>query len=146
MDIVLQFLFISGLIIVGFLVVAFLLWYKTKRYIDKAHKAIGVVIKVKKIPFEHRNTYSPVVRFETSDGRALSFTDPVSKYPAEFEVGERAHVLYDPNDPHRARAVKRISDLFISAKLFGGAGAALLALGLLLGMALGLRSYLSGLF
>jgi hypothetical protein len=146
MDTVLQVLFVSGSIILGFFLIAGFLWYRTRRYIKRSHKAIGVVIKVKKIPFENRDTFSPVVRFETGDGRALSFTDPVSKYPAEFEVGEQTPVLYDPRNPHKARAVKRISDLFISAQLFGGAGAVLLVLGLLAGMAFGLRNYLSGLF
>jgi hypothetical protein len=146
MDIVIQFSLVSGSIILGFLLAGFILWYKTKRFIDKSRKTIGVVIKVRKVPFQNRDTFSPVVRFQTGDGRALSFADPVSKYPAEFEVGEQAHVLYDPQNPHKARAVKKISDLFLSAKLFGGAGAALLALGLLIGMAFGLRNYLSGPF
>jgi len=70
---------------------------------DKAQKVIGAVIKVRKVPFENRDTFSPVVRFTTRDGRALSFTDPISRYPAEFEVGERAQVLYNPQNPHKAR-------------------------------------------
>jgi hypothetical protein len=146
MDIVLQYFLIFVLIIAGFLLAGFVLWVRTKRFIDKAHKAEGVVIKVKKVPFENRDTFSPVVRFTTNDGRALSFTDPVSRFPAEFEVGERAQVLYDPQDPHQARAVKRLSDLFLSAKLFGAAGAALLVLGLLAGMVFGLTNNLPGSF
>src|SRR3972149_6835121 len=105
MDTVIQVSLISVLIISGFLLTGFILWYRTKRFLDKAHKSSGVVIKVKKIPFENRDTFSPVVRFTTSDGRALSFTDPNSSYPSEFKVGERADVLYDPQNPHRARAV-----------------------------------------
>jgi len=146
MDIMLQFAVVFGLIMVGLLLAGLILWYRTKRYIDRAHKAIGVVIKLRKVPFENRETFSPVVRFTTNDGRALSFTDPIARYPAEFEVGERTHVLYDPNNPHKARAVKRLSDLFLSAKLFGSASAALLALGLLSGIVFGLRNYFSGFF
>lgn len=93
MDTVLQFVFVSGLMVVGFLLAAFIFWYRTKRFIDKSHKTMGVVIKVKKVPFENRDTFSPVVCFTTNDGRALSFTDPIAKYPPEFEVGEQAHVL-----------------------------------------------------
>lgn len=122
-----------GLVVLSFLLAGFIAWYRVRRFIDRSHRAMGVVIKVRKIPFESRDTFAPVVRFTTGDGRALSFIDPVSKYPPEFEVGEQAQVFYDPRDPHRARVVKRLADLFISAKLLGGASAALLAVGLLMG-------------
>lgn len=144
MYIVSQFALAFGLIIIGCLIAGFIFWYRTKTFIDRSHKAIGVVIKVKKIPFENRDTFSPVVRFETRDGRALSFTDPISHYPAEFEVGDRTQVLYDPQDPHKARVVKRVSDLFFLAKLFGVTGAALLAVGLLAGVLFGLMNLLPG--
>jgi hypothetical protein len=104
------------------------------------------VIKVRSVPFEKWETFSPVVRFETSDGRALSFTDPISGYPAKFEVGERAQVLYDPHNPHRARTVKRLSDLFLTAKMFGAAGAALLVIGFLVGLLFELTSNMPGSF
>lgn len=141
-----QLVLVFGLVVAGFLVAGLVFWFRTRRFIDRSHKAIGVVIKVKKIPFENKDTFSPVVRFTTSDGRALSFTDPVSKFPAEFELGEKTQVLYDPRNPHKARAVKRISDLFILAKLFGVAGAALLAVGLVLGMFSWLMNNQPGLF
>ena len=54
----------------------------------------------------------------------------------------RSQVLYDPQDPHRARAVKTVSDLFLAAKLLGGAGVALLAAGLLAGLIAGLLNNL----
>lgn len=146
MNTVLQFSLIFGLVVLGFLLAGLLLWYRAKRFVDRSHRATGVVIKVKKIPFEHRDTFSPVVRFSTRDGRALSFTDPIAKYPAEFEVGDKTEVLYDPGDPHKARAVKSISDLFITARIFGTAGAALLAVGIVLGMIFGLMNVLPGSF
>lgn len=136
MDSVLQLFLISGLAILGFLLAGLFLWYRTKRFIDTMHKTTGVVIKVKRISFENRDTFSPVVRFATHDGRALSFTDSVSKYPPEFELGEQTQVFYDPQNPHQARVVKQVSDLFFSAKIFGVAGAALLTIMLLLGMVL----------
>jgi hypothetical protein len=129
-----QMVVLFGLVVTGFLLTGLVLWYRARKYIDRSHKATGVVIKVKRIPFQNKDTFAPVVRFTTSDGRALSFTDPVAKYPAEFELGEKAQVLYDPQNPHKARAVRRTSDLFILAKLFGAAGAVLLMVGLVLGV------------
>lgn len=147
MDLVLQGLTVFGLLIVGFLLAGFAFWYKAKRFIGRSKKANGVVIKIKKVPFEGRgDTFSPVVRFKTHDGRALSFTDPLCKYPAEFEVGEHTEVLYDPQDPHSARAVKNISDLFLLAKMFGVAGAALLAAGVVVGLVFGLTNNWPGSF
>jgi hypothetical protein len=133
MNSVLQVSLILGFVTVGFLVTGIVLWYRTRSFIDRSQKAIGVVIKVRKISFENRDTFAPVVRFSTSDGRNLSFTDRIARYPAEFEVGERTQVLYDLRNPHNARVVKRIPDLFLLSKLFGVAGGALLALGFVIG-------------
>jgi hypothetical protein len=137
MDIVLQVNLVFVLITSGFLLTGFLLWYRTKRMIARAQRATGVVIKVKKMTFENRDVFSPVIRFTTNDGRTLSFTDPHFSYPPEFKIGDRADVLYDPQNPHKARAVKDMSDLFFIAKLFGTAGTALLAAGVLIGAVLG---------
>lgn len=122
----------SGLLILGLLLASFGLWYRARRTINRTYQAVGVVIHVRKIAFEDWDTFSPVVRFTTHDGRALSFTDPVSKFPPEYEIGEHTQVLYDPGDPHRARAVKNISDLFIPAQMFGLTGSGLLLAALII--------------
>jgi hypothetical protein len=124
------------LIAAGCMLAGFVLWFGTKRYIERTKNARGVVLKIKTVPFESLETFAPVVRFETEDGRALSFTNPVSNYPSEFEVGEHVDVLYDPEDPHKARAVKKVSDLFLPAKMFRIAGTASMAVGFLVGLAL----------
>lgn len=142
MNTILHFLFVLGFVVLLFLMAGFVLWYRAKRFIDGTHQATGVVLKVKTIPFENRETFAPVIRFTTSDGRSLSFTDPISKFPAEFKVGDKAQVLYDPDDPHNARSVKKVSDLFLAAKMFTTAGFALLAMALLVGVSLGLIGYL----
>lgn len=116
----------GGFLILGLLLTGLGLWLRAKRTIGRTLQAEGVVIHVRKIPFEDWETFSPVVRFTTHDGRALSFTDPISKFPSEYEVGEHTQVLYDPQDPHQARAVKNIADLFLPAETFGLTGAALL--------------------
>jgi hypothetical protein len=143
MNIVLQFLLIFGFVISLFLTVGLVLWYRAKRFIAGTHQAEGVVLKVKAIPFDDRETFTPVVRFTTSDGRSLSFTDPVSRFPAEFKVGDKTQVLYDPKNPHNARAVRQVSDLFLAAKIFATAGFALLGMVLLAGMSLSLFTHIS---
>lgn len=135
----------GGVLILGLLLTSLALWYRAKRTIDKTYQAAGVVIHLRKIPFESWDTFSPVVRFTTHDGRALSFTDPVSKYPPEYEVGEHTQVLYDPKDPHQARAVKNISDLFSASKMFGLTGTALLVVALIVAAGTWLARQLLGL-
>ena len=136
----------GGVLIFGLLLTSLGLWYRAKRTIDRTYQAVGVVIHLRKIPFESWDTFSPVVRFTTHDGRALSFTDPFSKFPPEYEVGEHTQVLYDPKDPHQARAVKNISDLFLPAEMFGLTGTALLLVALLIAAATWAFRYLSGIF
>lgn len=125
----------GGFLILGLLLASLGLWFRAKRTISRTYQTEGVVIHLRKIPFESWETFSPVVRFTTHDGRALSFTDPVSKFPPEYEIGEHTQVLYDPNDPHQARAVKKISDLFLPAEMFGLLGTALLFVALIVAAA-----------
>ena len=146
MDIVLKVSLFSVMITAGFMLIGLLLWFRTKRLIQRAHKARGVVLKIKTVRYENRDTFTPVVRFATSDGRALSFTDPISSYPPEFEIGEQVDVLYDPQDPHKARAVKKVSDLFLPARLFRIASMASLAAGFLVSLALMLMNFVLSVF
>ncbi len=46
--------------------------------------------------------YYPVVRFNTEQRREYYFTSGVGAYPADYAVGERVEVLYNPEDPHEA--------------------------------------------
>jgi hypothetical protein len=44
----------------------------------------------------------PKVSFTTPQGEEISFTDPVGSYPADYEVGDRVEVLYNPENPQEA--------------------------------------------
>jgi hypothetical protein len=134
----------GGLLILGLLLTSLGLWYRAKRTINRTYQTRGVVIHLRKVSFEGWDTFSPVVRFTTHDGRALSFTDPVAKFPPEYEVGEHTHVLYDPKDPHQARAVKNVSDLFMAAQMFGLTGTGLLLAALIVAAATWISRQLSG--
>jgi hypothetical protein len=141
MIIILQFSIISVSLTASCVLAGLVLWYRTKKMVEKAHRARGVVLKINIVTYENMDTFTPVVRFETNDGRALSFTNSISSYPSEFNLGEHVDVLYDPRDPHKARAVKKVSDLFLPARLFRIAGMASLAAGFLVGLALMLMNF-----
>ncbi|NMC14391.1 MAG: DUF3592 domain-containing protein [Chloroflexi bacterium] len=44
----------------------------------------------------------PVVRFTTPQGEEISFTDRVGSNPAEYKVGDKVEVLYNPDHPQEA--------------------------------------------
>ncbi|MBN1535980.1 MAG: DUF3592 domain-containing protein [Anaerolineales bacterium] len=47
-------------------------------------------------------TIHPRVRFTTPQGQEVSFTDSVGSYPADYEVGDKVEVLYNPENPREA--------------------------------------------
>jgi len=47
-------------------------------------------------------TIHPKVSFTTPQGQEISFTDSVGSYPAEYEVGDKVEVLYNPQNPQEA--------------------------------------------
>ncbi len=49
----------------------------------------------------HRSA-SPIVYFDTLDGRRVRSRSRLRTKPARFHVGERVTVLYDPRDPGKA--------------------------------------------
>ena len=66
--------------------------------------ARGTVIDNIFRPFaESGAAYVPVVESQTRDEQVVRFTDGIGTYPAEYEVGTRVNVLYDPQDVQNAR-------------------------------------------
>lgn len=97
-------------------------WYRTKRFVERAHRTTGTVIELIERKTRRMRTYSPTVRFTTLDGRKVKFTEPLSTRPAGYEIDEQVTVLYDPEDPQQARVFKKSWRLYYYALLFGGLG------------------------
>jgi hypothetical protein len=122
---------ITGLIFVAlgavFLLVAAIAWFRTRHFVGEALPAFGEVIALR----EHSGdgvTYSPVVRFQTREGRPVEFTETTSSNPPGYAVGERIEVLYHWRDPSRARVASTFR-LYLLAMIFGGLGVIFLAVG-----------------
>lgn len=45
--------------------------------------------------------YAPVVRFETQDGRSVSYESSFSSSPPAYDVGESVQVFYSPENPEK---------------------------------------------
>jgi hypothetical protein len=122
---------ITGLIFVAlgavFLLVAAIAWFRTRRFAGEALPASGEVIALRERSGEGV-TYSPVVRFETREGREVVFTETSSTNPPGYAVGERIQVLYHWRDPSRARVASTFR-LYLLAMIFGGLGLIFLVVG-----------------
>jgi len=91
------------------LVIGFIELHKAQSLIANFNTALGTVTGttyLRNVVAEN-NTSSPwlvypVVRFTTPQGQEVSFTDRTGSYPAEYKVGDRVKVLYNPDRPQEA--------------------------------------------
>jgi hypothetical protein len=113
---------VSAFITFALLLVGFILWFRTKRFVDHALRANGVVIENVLASSEDRGTYSPVIRFTAVDGSVVEFTEISSSYPPEYKIGDPIHVLYRRDNFRKARGFKKVSSLYWPAMIFGGIG------------------------
>lgn len=65
-----------------------------------------------------RRSYAPIVRFDTSDGRAIEFHGRGGS-GTDYTAGDRVTVIYDPANPIRAHIVSFIDLWLPSAVCFG---------------------------
>jgi hypothetical protein len=66
-------------------------------------RAEGVVVENIWQNFAEGSAYVPRVEYTAPDGQTHSFTDGVGSLPADYRVGERVPVLYDPQGAQPAR-------------------------------------------
>ena len=72
-------------------------------------------------------SYSPVVRFETQTGRAITFETTYSSNPPAYDVGERVTVVYSLENPEKA-VIKGQGQLF--RIIFMAVGGVIIAVGM----------------
>jgi hypothetical protein len=111
---------------------------RTRIFISKAQEVKGTVIQmVYSHSSEGGGGYSPVYQFKTITGQTITVTDGLSSNPPMFKTGQTIDVLYDPENPEKARIKKFMSLYFVSILLggmgliFGGIGIGLLIFELL---------------
>ncbi len=117
--IALIFLFVGGIS----LFFAYKKYQDTKKFIQKAISAEGVVIKVDERMETSTDSdgyttnvkmYTPVIKFLTQDGKEIVFTSQVSTNNKNaWKVDQKLVVLYDPEDPQKARINKRTNLYFL---------------------------------
>lgn len=125
---------IGGLL---FVIGAFL-FFRTRSFISTAQEVQGTVIEmVWSSSSDGGGGYSPVYQFRAINGQMITVQDSLSSSPPMFQVGQTIDVLYDPENPQKARIKKFWSLYFTSILLcgmgliFGGVGIVLLIFNLM---------------
>lgn len=94
----------------------------TRIFMDKAQEVKGTVIRmVYRRGSDGGRGYSPVYQFRTITGQTIEIADGMSSNPPMFTEGQSVDVLYDPENPNRAR-IKKWSSLYFVPLLLGGLG------------------------
>ncbi len=106
-----------------FLVIALLLWNKTRSFLAQAQRTTGTVVELLEVrdKDDGSSTWKPVVRFTAGNGRDITFAASFSSKPAPYGVGEGVEVLYLADDPQEAR-IKGFSSLWLGTSILGGMG------------------------
>jgi hypothetical protein len=92
---------------------------REQAFIRTAARANGTVVDLaRERDSDGGSAYYPVIRFETVDGRAITFQSRAGSNPPSWEVGEPVDVLYRPDAPDDARTATFFS-LHIGSLVFG---------------------------
>ncbi len=95
---------------------------RTRIFMGKAQEVKGTVIQM--VYSRSSNSgggYSPVYQFTTIEGQTIVVADNLSSNPPMFKEGQVIDVLYDPENPQKAR-IKRWMSLYFVPLLLGGMG------------------------
>lgn len=87
---------------------AFLGYEHVRAFLKTAQKSEGMVVELSRHSSgasikSSGNYFYPVVKFKTLGGKEIEFVSSAGANPAEYEVGDKVSVFYDPLRPHQAK-------------------------------------------
>lgn len=126
---------LAGVIV---LLVANHIYTGTRAFLDSTVNAEGLVTDMIKQEYYDGIQYRPVVSFRTPSGEKIVFHARTSSFPAAYRVGEEVDVLYNPDEPDKAR-IKSFSSIWATTWIIGFMGSVFT----LSGLALLIGSYLA---
>jgi len=104
----------------------------TAFFVANADPSVGIVVALREFPAapsksgQHGSTFSPVIRFEDTDGNPVEFVAAWRTNPPAYAAGDRVPVLYPRQDPNRA-IVDSFAEKWLLPAIFTGVGIAMLA-------------------
>jgi len=123
---------IAGAILgfVGSILVVLALFFlvRTRLFISRSQQVKGTVTQMVFTDDAEGGGYSPMFRFRTLEGQEVEVTESLITNPPQFKVGQIVDVLYDTNNPKKARIKKGFNLYFVPGLLgcmgllFGGIG------------------------
>lgn len=103
------------------LVMAAYLFWSTKLFISRAMVTQGVVVENVRNYSDDSYTYSPVIQFNTEDGRNVEFKSKMGSSSPTYSVGEKVEIFYEPNEPEHAK-INSFMSLYFFPTILGVMG------------------------
>ena len=113
------------------LVIGLFIWFRTRSFINSSQETKGTVVRMLYSSDSDGSGYAPVFKFTTITGQSVEVAEKVYSNPPQFREGQVIDILYDPQNPNRAR-VKKWSTLYFVPLLLGGMGVLFGGIGVLL--------------
>lgn len=133
--------FIMGIVfvLVGLLLgaIAVFILMRTRAFLSVAQEAQGTVVQMIYSSDSDGGGYAPVFTFRTITGQDITKSENLYSNPPQFKEGQVVSVLYDPEDPSRAR-IKKGFNLYFAPALLGFLGSVFGCIGIIL---LGIQLY-----
>ena len=100
---------------------------RTVHFVRTAEHATGTVVDVsREVDSDGDESFYPIVRFTTADGKEFQFKSNSGSNPASHSTGDEVDVLYDPDDPDDAQ-LSGFFDLWLFTIVPFGLGTVFLA-------------------
>lgn len=103
------------------IIIAAVLFVRTIIFLLSSRKAKGTIVRMMQYSDATGSRYDPVFQFTTADGRTMEVEDSLGSNPPQFRVGQSINVLYDPNNPGRAR-INKWMNLYFAPFLLSSIG------------------------
>lgn len=121
-----------ALIPIGLLLLVGAAWsvWSTKAWIARAVEVQGSVIEMVRVRDSEDKGYlfTPIVRFQTADGRTVEFQSGLRTNPPAYRTGQTVSVLYDPDVPE-STAIRGVLSLWFMPIILSFIGSIFLAVG-----------------
>jgi len=108
---------ILGLVAFTLIALALFFLIRTRLFISKSQQVKGTITQMVYTSDADGGGYSPVFRFRTLDGREVEASENLVTNPPQFKVGQTVDILYDPENPNRARIKKGFNLYFVPGLL-----------------------------
>jgi hypothetical protein len=113
------------------LVIGIIIWINTRMFAARAQQVKGTVDHMKYRHDSDGVSYAPVFQFKTLSGESIQVAEMVYSNPPQFHAGQVVDILYDPQNPKRAR-INKGSNLYFVPLLLAGMGLLFFGIGAVL--------------